>query len=123
MWWRALEEAGAFCAEIEVVPARVAAEISRRTSLFMISMGSGPGCDAQYLFATDVLGTNRGHYPRHSKKYRDFATEYDRLQGERISAFKEFAADVTSGAYPERGHLVEIADDELQRFLAGLPAR
>jgi 3-methyl-2-oxobutanoate hydroxymethyltransferase len=55
--WRqvkALEEAGAFSAEIEVVPADVASAISRRTSLFMISMGAGAGCDAQYQFATDV---------------------------------------------------------------------
>ena len=52
--WRqvkALEEAGAFSAEIEVVPAEVASAISKRTSLFMISMGAGAGCDAQYLFA------------------------------------------------------------------------
>ena len=88
--WRqtkALEEAGAFSAEIEVVPADVASAISKRTSLFMISMGAGAGCDAQYLFATDVLGTNRGHVPRHSKVYRNLAAEYDRLQHERIAAF------------------------------------
>ena len=34
---------------------------------------SGPGCDAQYLFAEDVLGCTRGHKPRHAKTYRDFA--------------------------------------------------
>ncbi len=36
-----LEEAGAFAAEIEVVPASVAGEISRRTTMLMISMGAG----------------------------------------------------------------------------------
>jgi 3-methyl-2-oxobutanoate hydroxymethyltransferase len=36
-----LEAAGAVGAEIEVVPARVAAEISRRTSLVLLSMGAG----------------------------------------------------------------------------------
>lgn len=50
------EAAGAFGAEIEVVPVEVAQAICERTSLFMISMGSGSGCDAQYLFADDVLG-------------------------------------------------------------------
>ncbi|HNB28701.1 MAG TPA: 3-methyl-2-oxobutanoate hydroxymethyltransferase, partial [Alphaproteobacteria bacterium] len=115
---KALEEAGAFCAEIEVVPARVATEISRRSSLFLISMGSGAGCDAQYLFAEDVLGSNRGHYPRHSKKYRDFAKLYDKLQRERVAAFSEYAADVRSGAYPAREHMVEVPDKELKRFLA-----
>ncbi|WFU11306.1 3-methyl-2-oxobutanoate hydroxymethyltransferase (plasmid) [Rhizobium sp. CB3090] len=118
--WRqtkALEEAGAFAAEIEVVPGDVAAAISRATSMLMISMGAGSGCDAQYLFADDVLGSNRGHRPRHAKVYRDFAAEYDRLQNERTAAFKEFAEDVRSGAYPAKGHLVAIDEGELQTFL------
>ncbi|MGZ2452517.1 MULTISPECIES: 3-methyl-2-oxobutanoate hydroxymethyltransferase [Rhizobium] len=118
--WRqvkALEEAGAFAAEIEVVPGEVAAAISKRTSLLMLSMGAGTGCDAQYLFAEDVLGQNRGHYPRHAKVYRDFASEFDRLHRERVEAFREYAEDVRSGAYPEKGHLVSIAPEELEGFL------
>jgi 3-methyl-2-oxobutanoate hydroxymethyltransferase len=106
---RRYEAAGAFGAEIEVVPVEVADEISRRTSLFMISMGAGTGCDAQYLFAEDVLGSNRGHMPRHSKVYRNFAAEFERLQSERVAAFKEYVADVESGAYPEPRHLVRMA--------------
>jgi 3-methyl-2-oxobutanoate hydroxymethyltransferase len=119
---QALEAAGAFAAEIEVVPSAVAALISRRTNLVLISMGAGAGCDAQYLFACDVLGSNRGHKPRHSKVYRNFAAEYDRLQLERIAAFKEYQADVASGAYPAAAqHEVAIPADELARFQALLP--
>lgn len=121
--WRqtkALEEAGAFSAEIEVVPADVASAISKRTPMFMISMGAGTGCDAQYLFATDVLGTNRGHVPRHSKVYRNFGAEYDRLQRERVAAFSELARDIRSGAYPEQRHLVGIPKGELDQFLRAL---
>jgi len=117
---KALEAAGAIAAEIEVVPARVASEISKRTSLILMSMGAGSGCDAQYLFAEDVLGATRGHRPRHAKVYRDFRAELDRLQGERIAAFKEFRADVEKGAFPEEQHLVPIADDEFKAFLKGL---
>jgi 3-methyl-2-oxobutanoate hydroxymethyltransferase len=123
--WRqvkALEEAGAFAAEIEVVPGEVAAAISAKTSLLMLSMGAGTGGDAQYLFADDVLGQNRGHYPRHAKVYRNFAAEYDRLQQERIAAFREYADDVRSGAYPEKGHLVGIEPSELAAFLDRLDA-
>ena len=112
-----LEKAGAFGAEIEVVPVEVAEAISKRTSLVMLSMGAGTGCDAQYLFAEDILGTNRGHMPRHSKVYRNFAAEYDRLQAERIAAFKEYVADVESGAYPEEGHILHMAPAELERFI------
>jgi 3-methyl-2-oxobutanoate hydroxymethyltransferase len=113
---RKYEAAGAFGAEIEVVPVEVADEICKRTSLFMISMGAGTGCDAQYVFAEDVLGQNRGHTPRHSKVYRNFAAEFDRLQNERVAAFKEFVADVHSGAYPEPRHVVRMAPDELALF-------
>ncbi len=115
-----LESVGAFGAEIEVVPARVATEISRRTSLVLMSMGAGTGCDAQYLFAEDVLGYNEGHVPRHAKRYRDFAAEYARLQAERVAAFGEFRADVDAGTYPGPEHLVPIADDEFERFMEAL---
>ncbi len=118
---RAYETAGAFAVEVEVVPAEVATEISRRVKILMWSMGAGAGCDAQYLFAEDILGENRGHMPRHSKVYRDFAAEHDRLQAERIAAFGEFAADVASGAYPEDRHIVHMDSAELQTFVNGLP--
>jgi 3-methyl-2-oxobutanoate hydroxymethyltransferase len=110
------EAAGAFGAEIEVVPVEVATAISQRTSLFLLSMGAGAGCDAQYLFAEDVLGQNRGHMPRHSKVYRNFAAEYDRLQAERVAAFREFIADVEGKAYPEERHVVRMDQSELARF-------
>ncbi|HVG48151.1 MAG TPA: 3-methyl-2-oxobutanoate hydroxymethyltransferase, partial [Rubellimicrobium sp.] len=120
---RAYEEAGAFAVEIEVVPVEVATAISQRVGILLWSMGSGPGCDAQYLFAEDILGTNRGHLPRHAKVYRDFAAEEDRLQRERIAAFREFIADVEGGAYPEDRHLVRMKRDELEGFLQGLEGR
>ncbi len=120
---RRLENVGVFGAEIEVVPAAVASEISRRTSLFMISMGAGNSCDAQYLFSEDILGSNTGQYPRHSKRYRDFATEFRRLQDERTAAYREFADDVISGRFPAAGHLVPIEAHELESFLAHLQER
>lgn len=118
---RALETCGAFGAELEVVPDRVAAEITRRTSLVMLGMGAGSGADAQYLFAEDVLGYTRGHKPRHAKTYRNFQAELDRLQDERIAAFREFRTDVETGGYPQPEHVVPIADSEYAAFLAGLP--
>ena len=58
-----------------MVPVEVATAISARVGILLWSMGSGAGCDAQYLFAEDILGANRGHMPRHAKVYRDFAAE------------------------------------------------
>jgi 3-methyl-2-oxobutanoate hydroxymethyltransferase len=117
---RALEDAGAFAAEIEVVPAAITAAIAARTSLVLFSMGAGTGGDAQYLFAEDVLGYTPGHRPRHAKVYRDFAAEYERLQRERVAAFGEFRADVESGAYPADEHLVPVDDEVVAAFVASL---
>jgi len=114
---KALESAGAFAAEIEVVPERIAAEIAKRTSLVLFSMGAGAGCDAQYLFSVDVLGYTEGHQPRHAKVYRDFRAEYERLQNERVAAFAEFRADVDGGRYPQPVHNVAVADDVYGQFV------
>ena len=117
---RAYEAAGAFALEIEVVPVEVATAISQRVGILLWSMGAGAGCDVQYLFSEDILGENRGHLPRHAKVYRNFAAEYDRLQRERVAAYKEYIADVGSGAYPEAGHVVKMDPAELVAFLKGL---
>jgi 3-methyl-2-oxobutanoate hydroxymethyltransferase len=116
-----LEAAGAFGAELEVVPDRIAAEISKRTSLVLLSMGAGVGGDAQYLFAEDVLGYTRGHKPRHAKTYRNFRAELDRLQQQRVEAFKEYKHDVDTGAYPAAEHLVPIDDKEFDAFMKAMP--
>lgn len=117
---KALEEIGCFGAELEVVPDRVAAEIAKRTKLVLLGMGAGPHADAQYLFAEDVLGYTPGHKPRHAKTYRDFRSELDRLQQERIAAFREFGDDVANGAYPASEHSVSISDSELEKFASQL---
>ena len=117
---RRYQEAGVFAVEIEVVPVEVATAISARLDILLWSMGAGPGCDAQYLFAEDILGENRGHMPRHAKIYRNFAAEFDRLQAERIAAFAEFRADVASGAFPEPRHIVTMDDAEHDAFLKGI---
>ena len=108
----ALEEAGAFAVEIEVVPTAITAAIAAKTSLFVISMGAGAGGHAQYLFGDDVLGQNRGHVPRHAKAYADLAKEQVRIQALRVQAMTAFADEVHSGAYPTAPYLVE-AEAEL----------
>ena len=115
-----LEAIGCFGAELEVVPDRLGEMISKNTPMIMLGMGAGPGADAQYLFAEDVLGCTDGHKPRHAKTYRNFAAEYARLQAERVAAFKEFIADVDTGTYPQPQHNVPMADAEFDTFKAGL---
>ncbi len=113
---KALEEAGAFAAEIEVVPHAITQAIAERTSLFLISMGAGAAGHAQYLFTDDVLGQNRGRIPRHAKVYANFAAEHDRLQDMRVAAMAAFATDVHSGFYPAPQHLVDSEPDIVADF-------
>lgn len=115
-----LEAIGCFGAELEVVPAKLGAFLSASTSMLLLGMGAGPGADAQYLFAEDVLGCTDGHKPRHAKTYRNFAAEYARLQDERIAAFKEFKADVDGGNYPQPEHEVPMDDGEMASFLQSI---
>ena len=117
---RDLEDAGAFACEIEVVPDRITEAIAARTSILLFSMGAGTAGHAQYLFSTDVLGYSDWWTPRHAKQYRDFRAEFERLQRERVAAFEEFKADTESGAYPEDGHVVPVADEVLDEFRAFL---
>lgn len=116
------ERAGAIAVEVEVIPHEVATEIHKRmTRLSLWSMGAGGGCDAQYLFAMDILGDHTNHMPRHSKVYRNFAAEYARLQQERIAAFTEFRTDVETGQFPSEPYLVSMDPAELAAFRARLP--
>src|SRR5438309_9487543 len=103
-----LENAGAYAAELELVPHNLASYLCRKTSLFLMSLGSGSGCDSQFLFSDDILADYDERIPRHAKAYRNFLKEYQRLQNERIAAFKEYADDVKSGRFPEAGHLVAM---------------
>lgn len=110
------EQAGAFAVEMEVVAAPLATEITKRTSMLTISLGSGGGCDAQYLFSADILGENPDQMPRHAKAYRDFSAERARLQAERIAAYREFISDVGTGAFPMASHTVDADEDILREI-------
>ena len=61
--------------------------------------------------------------PRHSKVYRNFAAEYDRLQAERVAAFSEYVADVERNAYPEEHHVVRMDPVELDQFMKSLESK
>lgn len=105
-----LESAGAYAAELELVPHQLAAYLCKNTTLLLMSLGSGNGCDTQFLFSDDILGDYDERIPRHAKSYRNFRAEHQRLQQERIAAFKEFAADVTSGKFPQSSNLISMDD-------------
>ena len=107
---KALEAAGCIAIEMECVPARVAAEITKRTNMIIISMGSGPDCDGQFLFAEDVLGSNNGKVPRHAKVYGNFYKDA-------VGYFNKYKEAVLNQAYPEKKHEIKMSDEAYEALL------
>ena len=117
---KALENAGAYAVEVEVIPEALLAEISKRTSLMTSSIGGGSGGDIQFLFADDILGNNAPPYPRHSKQYRNLYKMKQEMQAERVAGFKEFVDDVQQNRFPAEEHIIKAPDGLIDDFLASL---
>ncbi|MFT5127686.1 MAG: 3-methyl-2-oxobutanoate hydroxymethyltransferase [Rhodothermales bacterium] len=114
---KTLESAGAYAAELELVPHNLASLLSKKTGMLLMSLGSGSGCDTQFLFSDDILGDYDERLPRHAKAYRDFLSEHRRLQDERLAAFREYADDVREGRFPERCNLSEMKAELLEQVI------
>ena len=114
---KAIEEAGAYAVEVEVIPDELLAEISKRTTLMTSSIGAGSGGDIQFLFAEDILGNNPPPYPRHSKQYRNLYKLKQEMQVQRVAGFKEFVDDVQNNRFPGPEHIIKTPDDLIGGFL------
>ena len=112
-----LQDAGVIGVELEVVPPKVAEVVTQKVDIMTRSMGSGSGCDGQYLFANDVLGYTKGHIPRHARIYKDFKKEHEKLQRERVDAFKSFHEDTINKKFNDPKITVGIEDKEYEKFL------
>ena len=113
-----LEMIGAWAVEVECVPEDVLKEINNQTKVLTISIGSGRYGDVQFLFGEDILGYhfNSNETPRHAKKYKDFNKIYEKLQKERVLAFKEYHKDVVSKKFPSKINAVFAEKIELEKF-------
>ena len=114
---KALEDAGAYAVEVEVIPAELLVEISKRTSLLTSSIGAGSGGDIQFLFAEDVLGNNPPPFPRHSKQYRLLYKMKEAMQAERVAGFQEFVTEVRAGHFPGPEHTISAPDGLIGAFV------
>lgn len=119
---QAFEEAGAWAVEVEVVPADLLTQISRRTKLVTSSIGAGSGGDIQFMFAEDILGNHAPPYPRHTKQYRNLFKMEQELQHERVGGFRDFIADVRSGRFPGPEHVVKAPEGLVDSFVAAVEA-
>jgi 3-methyl-2-oxobutanoate hydroxymethyltransferase len=96
----ALEEAGAFAVVLEMVPADVAAQVTKELHIPTIGIGAGPDCDAQVMVWQDMAGLNDGPAPKFVKRFAD-------LRSALAGAAKAYADEVASGSYPGPDHSYE----------------
>ena len=94
---KALQRAGAFAVVLEMVPAHVAAQVTRELTIPTVGIGAGPDCDAQVLVWQDMAGMRSGPMARYVKTYAD-------LRGELARATRAFADDVVTGEFPAAEH-------------------
>jgi 3-methyl-2-oxobutanoate hydroxymethyltransferase len=93
----ALEQAGAFSVVMEMVPAPVAAEVTKALHIPTVGIGAGPDCDAQVLVWQDMAGLRGGTSPRFVKHYADLRTTL-------TDAARAYAEDVAGGTFPAAEH-------------------
>lgn len=94
---QALEAAGAFAVVMEMVPAPVAAEVTKALHIPTVGIGAGADCDAQVLVWQDMLGLNTGKAPRFVKRYAN-------LHDVMLDAVKTYVDEVKTGAFPAEEH-------------------
>jgi 3-methyl-2-oxobutanoate hydroxymethyltransferase len=96
----AVEQAGAFAVVLEMVPAEIAAEVTRRLTIPTIGIGAGAGTDGQILVWQDFAGLHSGKTAKFVKQYAELAS----VLGQAASSYLE---DVQKGSFPAKEHEFE----------------
>ena len=109
---KALEEAGAFCILLELVPDRVCQLITERAeNCIIMSLGSGPDAHGQLLIYHDLFGLYPKFTPRMAKVYGD--------AGEVIlNGLKQYVQEVATKEFPEPERYFGMKDEEYEELLA-----
>ena len=108
-----VEAAGAFAVVLELVPAPLAAAISRRLRIPTIGIGAGPGCDGEVQVWHDVLGLFDGRALRHTTRYAEIGAEMTK-------AIRAYAEDVRTGTFPAQTHSSDMDAEILAEALRDL---
>src|SRR5687768_14929713 len=108
---KAVEAAGAFAIVLELVPASVAQEISRRLTIPTIGIGSGPHCDGEIQVFHDVFGLYTDFQPRHTRRYLNVAKDI-------TAAARQYARDVSEGVFPGAEQTSDLGAEAKEHFRA-----
>ena len=108
---KALEEAGAFCILLEMVPDRVTKIITERAEdCLIMSLGSGPDAHGQLLIFHDMFGLYPKFTPKMAKVYGNAG---EVLQNGLIQYNKE----VKDKTFPKKENWFGISDEEFEDLL------
>ncbi|MET3524661.1 3-methyl-2-oxobutanoate hydroxymethyltransferase [Mesorhizobium abyssinicae] len=113
--FRAMERAGAFAVEVELVPQQVLEEINKQTTLVTFSIGSGSGGDVTFLFSEDICGETENP-PRHAFAYGNVRRLQEQIERERIDALSAFQSDVRAGTFPYERVSISMKPEHLEAF-------
>jgi 3-methyl-2-oxobutanoate hydroxymethyltransferase len=118
----AFQKAGAVIVEMECVAAEIAAEITKRVDILVMSLGSGSGCDGQFLYSVDLLGFLEPRFPGLGKPYEGplprHARRYANLFEEAKRGFAAFRADVERGDFPAPAETIKADQNVVAAFRA-----
>ena len=92
-----MEAAGATSLLLEAVTTEVAQKVTERSTIPVISCGSGPTCDGQVLVIHDLLGLPGG---RNAK----FVKQYGQIGQQMTSCVKQYIKDVATKSFPAAEH-------------------
>jgi 3-methyl-2-oxobutanoate hydroxymethyltransferase len=116
----AFQRAGAVMVEMECVAAEIAAEITKRVDILVMSLGSGNGCDGQFLYSVDLLGFLEPRFPGLGKPYEGplprHARRYANLFEETKRGFAAFRADVERGNFPAPAEMIKADPSVVAAF-------
>jgi 3-methyl-2-oxobutanoate hydroxymethyltransferase len=93
----AVQEAGAFSVVMEMVPAELAGQVTRKLTIPTVGIGAGADCDAQVLVWQDMAGYTSGKTAKFVKR---FANTGDDLR----AAAAAYADEVRTGTFPGPEH-------------------
>jgi 3-methyl-2-oxobutanoate hydroxymethyltransferase len=106
----AIEEVGAQLLLLEAVPPEVAAFITKKLSMPVLSIGAGLECDGQLLIVSDLIGQFQAFTPKFVKKYTNIAETI-------TNAMKDYFKDVKAASFPADKHCYHMLKGEHEKFM------
>lgn len=112
----ALQAAGVWGIVLELIPAPLAAEVTRRLDIPTIGIGAGPDCSGEVQVWHDVLGLYEDFVPRHTRRFRTLGEEI-------VAGLGEYAEQVRGRDFPTAANSAGMDEAVLAEVRAALEVR